>query len=121
MFVFGAMNSVWRPEYICYCLAQGVRVRKEKFGLLFYEPTGPTLTFVRSGPWIQPEFFSEKMGLKMWLQSKFPEMAEEKLAKVEKGLSSAFSDLVEKGLIVALSTGKAGFSPTDNPTEDMTD
>ena len=40
-----------------FCLNQGVQVRREKFGLLFYDYRGPRLYFVPSQDWVDDEFF----------------------------------------------------------------
>lgn len=41
-----------------YHLKEGVQVRKEKFGLLFYNYRGPRLYFVPTGEILDPDFFS---------------------------------------------------------------
>jgi putative mycofactocin binding protein MftB len=38
-------------------LADGVRVRKESWGLLFYAPSRHRVLFVRSGEWLRPGHF----------------------------------------------------------------
>jgi hypothetical protein len=38
-------------------LAEGVRVRKESWGLLFYAPLRHRVCFVRSGDWLRPGHF----------------------------------------------------------------
>jgi hypothetical protein len=38
-------------------LAEGVQVRKEDWGLLFYQPSRHKVMFVRSGDWLYPEHF----------------------------------------------------------------
>jgi hypothetical protein len=81
-------------------LACGISVRNERFGLLFYNPKGPKLTFLHSGPWIHPEFFSGQLHLKKWIQSQFPTVSEEKLLKVEDSLLRVLSKLIKKGLII---------------------
>jgi hypothetical protein len=75
-------------------------VRGEKFGLLFYNSKGPKLTFVRSGPWIHPNFFSGKLDLRKWIQTQFPALFEEEMIRVEEKLLQTLSKLVEKELIV---------------------
>lgn len=47
------LNSVYR-------LAEGVQVRNEVFGLLFYDYRGPRLYFVPSRDMISEEFFEGK-------------------------------------------------------------
>jgi putative mycofactocin binding protein MftB len=83
-----------------YRLAHGISVRREKFGLLFYNSKGPKLTFVRSGPWILPSFFSGELDLKKWIQARFPALLEEERGRVEERLLQTFSKLLEKELIV---------------------
>jgi len=38
-------------------LADGVQVRRESWGLLFYRPASHKVCFVRSGDWLSPEWF----------------------------------------------------------------
>jgi hypothetical protein len=83
-----------------YRLAHGISVRGEKFGLLFYNSKGPKLTFVRSGPWIHPNFFSGKLDLRKWIQTQFPALFEEEMIRIEEKLLQTLSKLVEKELIV---------------------
>ena len=45
---------------ILYGLAPGVSVRKESFGLLFYNAKDTNLTFVKSGDLIDPEYLWEE-------------------------------------------------------------
>ena len=94
------MNPLFTPVNRFYHLAQGIRVRKESFGLLFYNPRGPKLTFLHSGPWIHPEFLSGQLSLNEWIQSQFPALSEEKVLKVEATLLRALSRLIERGLVV---------------------
>jgi hypothetical protein len=81
-------------------LARGIRVRNERFGLLFYNPRGPRLTFVHSGPWIGKEFFSGSVHLEKWLKSCFPSMSERKILQAHDRLSEVLSKLEQKGLII---------------------
>ncbi len=83
-----------------YQLAHGVSVRKEKFGLLFYNSKGPKLTFVHSGPWIHPEFFSGQFTLRKWLQNQNLTQSNEKHLSVEAEILRVLTKLVEKGLII---------------------
>ena len=41
-----------------YCLSAGVQVRREKFGLLFYDYRGPRLYFAPTRDLIQEGFFA---------------------------------------------------------------
>ena len=43
-----------------YRLADGVQVREERFGLLFYDYRGPRLYFVPSGDLMEDRFFDGK-------------------------------------------------------------
>jgi len=43
--------------HLAYWLAEGVQVRKEKFGLLFYDYRGPRLYFLPTGDLISDAFF----------------------------------------------------------------
>ena len=83
-----------------YRLAHGISVRMEKFGLLFYNSRGPKLTFVRSGPWIHPDFFSGEMDLEKWIRTQFPALFEEERLRMGERLLQTLSKLVEKELIV---------------------
>jgi putative mycofactocin binding protein MftB len=87
-------------EIKLYRLAHGVSVRKEKFGLLFYNSKGPKLIFVRSGSWIHPNFFSGELDLKKWIRTQFSAQTEEKVLRIEERLLQTLSKLVERGLIV---------------------
>ena len=49
---------------IGYTLASGVQVRKEIFGLLFYNYKGPRLYFVPSKDLLPDTFFNGKQGIK---------------------------------------------------------
>jgi putative mycofactocin binding protein MftB len=86
-----------------YRLQSGVRVRKENFGLLFYCRDGPKLTFVYSGPWIRPEFFSGELTLREWLQRGSLKGSEGKPLGLEVKILRVLSRLVDKGLIVETS------------------
>jgi putative mycofactocin binding protein MftB len=83
-----------------YRLACSIRVRDEKFGLLFYDRRGPKLTFLYSGQWIRSEFFSGEQHLKQWVRRQFSVLPEEKLLEAEEALFRALSKLIEKGLII---------------------
>jgi hypothetical protein len=83
-----------------YRLSHGISVRKEKFGLLFYNSKGPKLTFVRSGPWILPSFFSGELDLQKWIKTQFPTLIEEEMLRIEEKLSRVLQKLVQKELIV---------------------
>ncbi len=80
-----------------YKLAPGVRVRKEKFGLLFYSSKNSKLTLVHSGDWIEAEYFQDQQSPRICGGRS---LSEEKLFVIEERLSKLLFKLVEKGLIV---------------------
>lgn len=45
-------------SYRVYCLNKGVQVRREKFGLLFYDYRGPRLYFLPTKELVDEHFFS---------------------------------------------------------------
>lgn len=83
-----------------YRLQSGVRVRKEKFGLLFYSRNGPKLTFVYSGQWIRPDFFSGRFTLSEWLDHERLKARKEMNEDLLKAIETLLSRLVNKGLII---------------------
>ena len=83
-----------------YVLGRGIRVRRERFGLLFYDRNGPKLTFVHSGLWMGPELFSGQLTLREWLRSHAMGGSEEKTPDLERKISRLLSRLIDKGLIV---------------------
>jgi len=93
----GLLESVDSLDDWCFKLEPGVRVRRERFGLLFYSRNGPKLTFLFSGPWIDPEFFSGRLTLKEWFQQ---EGFEEKILRLKPKILRMLARLVDKGLIV---------------------
>jgi len=85
-----------------YRLADRISVRKERFGLLFYSPIGPRLTFVHSGTWIQPELFEGNISLKKWLADQGSFLSGQTLGEMGRRLSTVLSKLVQKELIVEI-------------------
>ena len=51
-------------SYLVYNLSKGVQVRKENFGLLFYNYAGPRLYFVPTLDMISNDFFEGKQKVK---------------------------------------------------------
>jgi len=51
------------PSHMGYKLADGVQVREEKFGLLFYNYRGPRLYFVPSKDLIDVDFFNGRQSV----------------------------------------------------------
>ncbi len=50
-------------SYCGYCLNKGVQVRREKFGLLFYNYRGPRLYFLPSQDLVEDHFFDGTQSL----------------------------------------------------------
>ena len=77
-----------------YLVPDWVRVRREGFGLLFYDTRSTKLTFVRSGDSLDsPPFTGARRSL-----------AVTDLDGAAPGLSRLLQDLAEKGLIVVATT-----------------
>jgi putative mycofactocin binding protein MftB len=73
-----------------YLVPDWVRVRRESFGLLFYDTRSTRLTFVRSGESLEPPPFT---GFRRRLAITAP-------CGVSPALSCLLRDLVAKGLVV---------------------
>lgn len=67
------------------------RVRREGFGLLFYDARGPRLLFAETGDLLPVEFFSTPRG-----RDEFPEGVSEKQKTV---LRKFMSQLLQKGFL----------------------
>jgi putative mycofactocin binding protein MftB len=79
------------PEYL---VPEWVRVRRESFGLLFYDTRSTRLTFVRSGDsLVAPPFTGPRRLLGV-----------DRREGTEPGLSRLLEDLEAKGLLVAAKT-----------------
>jgi len=89
--------SVGVPSHMGYKLADGVQVREEKFGLLFYNYWGPRLYFVPSKDLMDVDFFNGRQSVsgliasicarKRWARAGVGERIMQVLAKLEdKGL-----------------------------------
>jgi len=85
------------PSHMGYKPADGIQVREEKFGLLFYNYRGPRLYFVPSKDLIDVEFFNGRQsvsgliasicGRRGWTSAGVGERITQILAKLEdKGL-----------------------------------
>lgn len=85
-------------SYLQYKLTEGVQVREETFGLLFYNLRGPRLYFVPSKDLIAADFFNGRQNVnglvaavcvrKGWIRK-----------EAEKRITMILSKLEEKGLI----------------------
>lgn len=96
-------------ESIEYLVPDWVRVRRESFGLLFYDTRSTRLTFVRSGDALEPPaFVGGDRRLRVVMAEQGP-TATQGVATVaawgavadRAALTRLLSDLVTKGLLVA--------------------
>ena len=92
------MASTERAGALTYLVPDHVRVRREDFGLLFYDIRSTRLTFVRSGDRLAPPPFT---GERRVLQVQGPAGT----AAPEPALARVLDDLVTKGLLVATPAG----------------
>lgn len=81
-----------------FSLNQGVQVRREKFGLLFYDYRGPRLYFVPSQDWVDDGFFD---GTRSMAELADAVQGRHKWPRpwIEKRLDQMMSKLEAKGLI----------------------
>jgi putative mycofactocin binding protein MftB len=90
-------------ESIEYLVPDWVRVRRESFGLLFYDTRSTRLTFVRSGEALEPPpFVGGDRRLRVMAAGGQPAVAR------------LLSDLVAKGLLVVREAGSAGPREADS-------
>ncbi len=85
-----------------YSLAKGVQVRKEIFGLLFYDYRGPRLYFVPSKDLITDSFFDGKQSIEELvdaLRSSTQSSTESTIDKVQDQIQQILGQLESKGLI----------------------
>ena len=89
------MASIDRPGSAEYLVPDWVRVRRESFGLLFYDTRSTKLTFVRSGDSLEaPPFTGPRRALEVG-----PVAGGRRPA-----LARLLQNLAAKGLIVAVET-----------------
>lgn len=89
------MASIDRPASVEYLVPDWVRVRRESFGLLFYDTRSTKLTFVRSGDSLEaPPFTGRRRALEIGSVADGRRPA----------LARLLQNLVAKGLIVAAKT-----------------
>ncbi len=86
-------DTVGDSRHVEYRVPEWVRVRRESFGLLFYDIRSTRLTFVRSGGMLVPPPF---VGARRVLRVEHVDDAQ------RPALSRLLQSLVEKGLIVAV-------------------
>ena len=83
-----------------FVLNENVRVRRERFGLLFYDRRGPSLVFLNSKGLISPEFFQGRESARELITKMGNRGAE--ATRLEEMLTTVLTKLGEKGLIDAL-------------------
>lgn len=81
-----------------YTLAKGVQVRKEIFGLLFYDCRGPRLYFVPSKDLLPDSFFDGRIGIKE-LTDAIPCSSTLPRERIQDQIKQVLEMLEEKGLI----------------------
>jgi putative mycofactocin binding protein MftB len=86
------------PLHLSYWLAQGVQVRQEKFGLLFYDYRGPRLYFLPTGDLIGDDFFSSGQTVGQLVQT-IQQRRGLPSPQVEDYLQQVLDKLAAKGLI----------------------
>jgi putative mycofactocin binding protein MftB len=77
-------------------LCEGVQVRAERDGLLFYRRKGPRLYFLSSGAMLSPDYFGSGRRLPEWLSAAGIESP-----RVLIGLSAALEGLVHREVLRA--------------------
>jgi len=81
-----------------YRLAEGVQVRSEAFGLLFYNYRGPRLYFLPSRRMIDPEFFDSRQSVAE-LATAMGRRHSRPREQIGHWLAALFLKLEQKGLI----------------------
>jgi len=81
-----------------YTLAEGVQVREEIFGLLFYDYRGPKLYFAPTRDMIGSDFFDGRQSMQQLIESIITEHHWPR-SQIEKQLDRVFKMLRQKGLI----------------------
>jgi putative mycofactocin binding protein MftB len=79
-------------------LAPGAQVRKENFGLLFYQRQGPRLYFLNCGSILDEDYFSGELSLEKWI-GRNTGRERVSLSKLL-SLKSTLNDLKKKGVII---------------------
>lgn len=85
-------------ELSAFRLADGIQVRGEKFGLLFYNYRGPRIYFLSSRDLIGDDFFDGKHTIGQLVDSIRKEYGLPR-EKIRDGLETIFRTLETKGLI----------------------
>ena len=87
------------PEDTIYRLSPGVQVRKEKFGLLFYDYRGPRLYFLPSGDFINESFFSGGQSVSELIAAIHQEHQSYRRQEIVNFINQICLKLSDKGLI----------------------
>jgi putative mycofactocin binding protein MftB len=83
-----------------YCrLSPGVQVRKEKFGLLFYDYRGPRLYFLPTGDLISETFFSTDQTVRQLITAIYWKRRWSTHQEIADYVKPIFAKLMAKGLI----------------------
>lgn len=81
-----------------YTLGSGTQVRREDFGLLFYQMNGPRLYFVATGPLLSEDFFLGKMTVEEWIDTM--KAAPDKKMQATRTIARALKTLADKGVVI---------------------
>jgi putative mycofactocin binding protein MftB len=87
------------PEDTCCRLSPGVQVRKEKFGLLFYDYRGPRLYFLPTGDLISDTFFSTDQTVSQLISTIHWKRRWSTRQEIADYVKPIFAKLMAKGLI----------------------
>jgi putative mycofactocin binding protein MftB len=87
------------PEEACYRLSPGVQVRKEKFGLLFYDYRGPKLYFLPTGDLINETFFATDQTISQLISTIHWKRRWSTRPEIADYVKQIFTKLMAKGLI----------------------
>jgi hypothetical protein len=80
------------------CLAENVQVRKENWGLLFYSQPQHKVCFVRSGNWLETDYFLGGWSLE-GLAADIAGRTGKPAETVEKSLRKLTGHLVKNGMV----------------------
>lgn len=87
------------PEDMFCRLSPGVQVRKEKFGLLFYDYRGPRLYFLPTGDLISDTFFSTDQTVSQLIAAIHGKRRWSTPQEIAAYVKPIFAKLMAKGLI----------------------
>jgi putative mycofactocin binding protein MftB len=93
-----AVDEVVSEDILCR-LSPGVQVRKEKFGLLFYDYRGPRLYFLPTGDLISDTFFSTDQTVSQLIAAIHGKRCWSTPQEITDYVKQVFAKLMAKGLI----------------------